>query len=42
LSKASLIICDSATAKEFPVDERVRVFRLIADASLDELRQSIN
>ena len=42
LSKASLIICDSATAKEFPGDERVRVFRLIADASLDELRESIN
>jgi GntR family transcriptional regulator len=42
LSKASLIICDSATAKEFPDDERMRVFRLIADASLDELRQSIN
>ncbi len=41
LSKASLIICDSATAKEFTDDERVRVFRLIADVSLDELRQSI-
>jgi len=42
LSKVSLIICDSATATEFPDDERVRVFRLIADASLDELRKSIN
>jgi GntR family transcriptional regulator len=41
LSKVSLIICDSATAKEFPDDERVRVFRLIADASLDELQKSI-
>jgi GntR family transcriptional regulator len=42
LSEVSLIICDSATAKEFPDDKRVRVFRLIADASLDELRKSIN
>ena len=42
LSKASLIVCDSATAAEFPDDERVRVFRLIADDSLDELRKSIN
>lgn len=41
LSKASLIICDSATAKELPDDERVRVFRLIADVSLDELCKSI-
>ena len=42
LSEVSLIICDSATATEFPDDERVRIFRLIADASLDELRKSIN
>lgn len=42
LSKVSLLICDSATAKEFPDDERVRVFRLIAEASLDELYKSIN
>ena len=42
LSKVSLIVCDSATAKEFPDDERLRVFRLIADASLDELLKSIN
>jgi len=40
LQTVSLIICDSATAKELPNDERVRVFRLIADASLDELRNS--
>ena len=37
LSKASLIICDSATAKEFTNDERVSVFQLIADSSLNEL-----
>ncbi len=41
LSAVSLIICDSATAKEFPDDQRVRVFRLIADLSLNELRKSI-
>jgi DNA-binding transcriptional regulator YhcF (GntR family) len=41
LQKASLIICDSATAKEFPNDERVRVFQLIADSSLKELPKSI-
>ncbi len=41
LESASLIICDSATAKEFPDDERTRVFRLIADSSLDSLLESI-
>lgn len=41
LPTVSLIICDSATAKEFPDDERVRTFRLIADSSLDKLRELI-
>ena len=41
LQNVSLIICDSVTAKEFPDDERVRVFRLIADSSLDELRKLV-
>ena len=41
LSAVSMIICDSAAAKEFPNDDRVRVFRLIADSSLNELRKSI-
>lgn len=41
LQAVSLIICDSATAKEFPGDERMRVFRLIADSSLTKLRESI-
>ncbi len=41
LQPVSLIICDSATAKAFPNDERVRVFRLIADSSLEEMRESI-
>jgi GntR family transcriptional regulator len=40
LSNVSLIICDSLTAKEFPADKRVRVFQLVADSSLDELRKS--
>ena len=41
LESVSLIICDSATAKEFSVDQRVQVFRLIADSSLEKLRESI-
>ncbi len=41
LSAVSMIICDAAAAKEFPNDNRVRVFRLIADSSLNELRKSI-
>lgn len=41
LQTVSLIICDLVTAKEFPNDERVRIFRLIADSSIDELRKSI-
>ncbi len=38
LKNASLIICDALSAKEFPNDKRVRLFRLIADASRDELQ----
>lgn len=41
LPTVSLIICDSLTAMEFPGDERVRVFRLIADSSLDKVREAI-
>jgi DNA-binding transcriptional regulator YhcF (GntR family) len=41
LQSVSLIICDSATAKEFAEDKRVRVFRVIADSSLEELRESV-
>lgn len=41
LPNASLIICDSAAAKEFSGDERSRIFRLIADSSLEKLRESI-
>ena len=39
LKNASLIICDLLTAKQFADDERVRVFRLIADASINELKE---
>lgn len=41
LQTISMIICDLATAKELPDDKRVRVFRLIADSSLEKLRESI-
>ncbi len=40
LPAASMIICDSATAEEFPNDKRVRIFQLIADESLEKLRES--
>jgi DNA-binding transcriptional regulator YhcF (GntR family) len=38
---ASIIICDSLTARQFAGDDRVRVFPLIACDSLDALRRSI-
>ena len=41
LQIASLIICDSLTAKQFPSDSRIRVFPLIAEASLAELLSTI-
>lgn len=37
LQNAELIICDSLTAKEFPNDDRMRVFRVISEQSLAEL-----
>lgn len=37
LDNASMIICDSLTAKHFPDDKRVRPFPLIAEDSLREL-----
>lgn len=40
LQNASLIICDSLTAKQFPNDSRIRIFPLISDASLRELNLS--
>jgi hypothetical protein len=41
LQTASLIICDSVTAKEFSGDKRVRVFKLIADSSFEDLQKLI-
>lgn len=41
LAAVSMIICDAATANEFLGDRRVRVFDLIAESSLNELRKSI-
>lgn len=42
LESAAMIICDTLTAKEFSGDRRLRVFRVIADESLAELKQLIN
>jgi len=41
LKNAAMIICDSLTAKEFPEDARVRVFPIVSDDSLDELRELV-
>jgi hypothetical protein len=38
LQNASLVICDSLTAKQFAGDERVRVFRVISEDSIKELQ----
>lgn len=38
LDNASMIICDSLTEKQFANDKRIRVFRLISDESLNELK----
>lgn len=41
LDSAAMVICDSFTAKQFPGDERVRVFRLITDASIEKLKNTL-
>ena len=41
LQSASLIICDSFASKHFHDDERLRVFPLISDTSLSELRSAM-
>jgi len=38
LKNASMIICDALTAKKFAGDQRIRVFRLISDESLNEIK----
>jgi len=42
LKSAAMIICDSLTAKSFPHDKRVRVFRVIADDSINDLPEILN
>jgi GntR family transcriptional regulator len=39
LKNSAMIICDALTARAFPQDERVRVFRIVSDESLNELRE---
>jgi len=39
LAASALVICDALTARQLPAGCRARVFRIIADASLDELRR---
>lgn len=39
LSAATMIICDYLTAKNFPKDARVRLFRIISDESLSDLKR---
>ncbi|MEO7673947.1 MAG: hypothetical protein ABIU09_07705, partial [Pyrinomonadaceae bacterium] len=39
LRAVSMIICDHAAAKHFPGDARLRVFRLIDDVSINELKK---
>ena len=41
LKNAALIICDSLTAKKFAGDTRLRVFPIVSDDSLGELRELI-
>jgi GntR family transcriptional regulator len=41
LKNAAMIICDSLTAKAFPEDKRVRVFRIVSDDSLGELHEIV-
>ena len=41
LPNASMIICDTLTAKHFVNDERIRNFRLISDQSLKELKDAV-
>jgi DNA-binding transcriptional regulator YhcF (GntR family) len=41
LKNASMIICDSLTAKRFPEDKRIRAFQIVSDDSLAELCEII-
>ncbi len=39
LESASMIICDSLTAKELPDSKKLRIFRAISEESLNDLKQ---
>ena len=41
LSSASIIICDSSTALEFSKDDRIRVFKLLKEDSLEKLQHAL-
>ena len=41
LKYASIIICDSSTAAEFPDDKRLRVFKLLNEDSLKKLQHAL-
>jgi GntR family transcriptional regulator len=41
LKNAAMIICDSLTAEKLAGDERVRVFPIVSDDSLNELRELV-
>jgi GntR family transcriptional regulator len=41
LKNTSLIICDSLTAKQLQPNQQIRVFQLIADESVEELKNAI-
>lgn len=41
LNSASIIICDSSTAVEFPNDDRLRVFKLLKDDSIERLQHAL-
>ena len=41
LSSASIIICDSSTALEFSKDDRIRVFKLLKEDSLEKLQHAV-
>ena len=42
LESASMIICDSLTAKEFGNDRRVKTFRVISEDSVQEMKDILN
>jgi hypothetical protein len=41
LRSSAFVIADALTAKQLPADIRTRIFRIIADSSLQELREYV-